>query len=114
MSFVGFCPKCGEPRPVGAAFCAKCGTAFTASDADNYQPQQGSTASNALLWLASLASIGGIVYFWINMDSDNLGLKLIAVGVVGAIWIGVVFAVVGLIGLLLGMGSILAGPFKRK
>ena len=85
---VGFCPNCGEPRAVGAQFCAKCGASFVPV----VQQAQGETGMNVIAWLASVLSLGGLVWLWLNTGGE-LVTKLIIVFLLEAIWIGIVFAV---------------------
>lgn len=103
-----FCPNCGAPRMEGA-FCSKCGTSF-----QTVQPDPAEQGVNVLMWVASILSLGGLVWLWLNVGDENMVFKLIIVGFMEAIWIGIVFTVLGLVALLLGMMGFVTKPFWRK
>ena len=49
---------------------------------------------------------------WLNTNSDSFVFKLIIVGFLEILWIGVVFAVLGVLTLLLGMLGFVVKPRK--
>lgn len=78
------------------------------------QPAPESDYSDVFLWVMSAASLLGIGWLWLNLDIEGTIAKLMIVGLLGAFWIGVVFAAGGLIALVLGMVGFVVRPFRRK
>ena len=76
--------------------------------------QQGETGMTAFTWIASVLCLGGLVWLWLNTNADSLFYKLMIVGFLEILWIGVVFAVLGFLTLLLGMLGFVVKPFWRK
>ena len=60
-----------------------------------------------------MASLAGFVWLWVNTGGD-VATKVILVGMLGVLWIGIVSAVIGVIALLLGMVGLVVHPFRRR
>lgn len=68
-----------------------------------------------LLWLAAAAALVGAVWLWLNLDfgPDMLLTKLIFVGILWAVWVGIVYGAVAILALFLGMLGFVVKPFRR-
>lgn len=63
-------------------------------------------------WIGSVLSLLGIGWLWLNLDmGDMLIAKLIFVVILGSVWVGIVFAGLGFLALVLGMAGIVT---RRK
>ena len=71
------------------------------------------TGERVMLWLFSIACLAGLAWLWLNIAIDGMIAKLMFVGVLWALWVGVVAVATGLIALFLGMVGVVVKPFRR-
>ena len=57
----------------------------------------------------AVAALGGLVWLWLSMDMDSLVMKVIAVGVLWAVWVAVVMGAVGIVAMFLGFVGLASG-----
>lgn len=125
------CPGCRTPRVGSFRYCRSCGLDdeslnYAASGLPEAAPSPSSAPpagtqaragldlSSVVVWVWCLASLGGLVWLWVNAKSEDLLVKIIMVGMFEAVWVGIVSAVVGFVVLLFGMIGFVTRPLWRK
>lgn len=128
-----FCPNCGTLRLGSFRFCRSCQFDFDTvpvtqphGPPSNVQSSatpgvtsttaathQGIDATDVFLWVGSIASLAGLVWLWLNTNTENVVLKLTIVGALEFMG-GIVFTVLAFAVLLLGMIGFVVKPFWRR